>query len=402
MGRSEASIMQTQRPFTLVLLLAATALGGCHRSDPSTQRKGTPRTEVAGGENAPVSPQAQSPNVSKTQPHPATPSGPAHAALAVDDRNFGAPTTFGNLAVYPVTSKSQVDVGPLVALDDALARKEAEVRENDGGGTVNQLVIENKGKIPVFVLAGTVVKGGKQDRQIGQDFIIESQKTTPVDAFCVEHGRWNGQRNGQVTSGKFDSSGVVATSKVRAAGQYKKSQSEVWSNVSSTNAANNKSSSSDTLMATIDDAAIAKERADLVVRIDQVLDAVVPKTDVVGVAYAIDGDVKGARWFAHNKVFELARKKVVASIALDAITARAEAKAAGRAPSTKPTPPPSAVDAFVKDVEAQAVKESRDTPAANVNEYKESAESFGSKTMMKGTMGKPASKKPLSSDYLKK
>ena len=385
----------------LVVTLAVSVVA-CKRPPPEARSKQAqaPAVEVAGGETSPVTPQAQTPNVSKTT-FPRG-DGPAHAALAVDDRMFGPPTVLGNLAIYPVTSRSQVDVGPLVSLDEALAKGDAEIRENSGGGTVNQLVIDNKGSIPIFVLAGTVVKGGNQDRQIGQDFIIESKKTTPVDAFCVEHGRWNGQRNGQVTSGKFDSSGVVATSKVRAAGQYKKSQSEVWSNVSSTNAANRKTSSSDTLMATIDDAAIVKERTALVAQIDGALATVTPQTDLVGVAYAIDGEVRGARWFSHHKVFELARKKVVASIALDAITERAAARTAGRPPSTKPTPAPAAVDAFVKNVEAQAIKEQRDTPAANVNEYKESADGFGSKTMMKGAAGKPASAKPLSNDYLKK
>ncbi len=386
--------------FALVVTFAVSVMA-CKRSpqDAASKQAQAPSVAVAGGETAPVTPQAQTPNVSKTT-FPRG-DGPAHAALAMDDRTFGPPTVLGNLAIYPVTSRAQVDVGPLVSLDDALARGQAEVREN-GGGTVNQLVIENKGSIPIFVLAGTVVKGGNQDRQIGQDFIIESKKTTPVDAFCVEHGRWSGQRNGQVTSGKFDSSGVVATSKVRAAGQYKKSQSEVWSNVSSTNAANRKSSSSDTLMATIDDATIVKERTALVARIDGALATVAPQADLVGVAYAIDGEVRGARWFAHHAVFELARTKVVASIALDAITASAEAKSAGRPDVTKPAPSPASVDTFVKNVETQAIKEQRDTPAANVNEYKESADAFGSKTMMKGAAGKPGPAKPLSNDYLKK
>ncbi|MBX3261936.1 MAG: hypothetical protein KF782_19785 [Labilithrix sp.] len=379
----------------------AVALLACTRQprQAGSAEQRAPAVEVAGGETSPVAPQAKTPRVSRTAGPPAEPGGPARAALAVDDRTFGAPTVLGNLAIYPVTSRSQVDVGPLVALEDALARGDAEVREKTGGGAVNQLVIDNKGATPIFVLAGTVVKGGNQDRQIGQDFIIESKKTTPVDAFCVEHGRWNGQRDGQTTAGKFDSSGVVATSKVRAAGQYKKSQSEVWSNVSSTNAAHHKHSSSDTLMATLDDTAVAKARVAVVAQIDRALATVTPESDLVGVAYAIDGEVRGARWFSHHDVFELVRKKVVGSIALDAITASAEAKSAGRPPSAKPAPPASAVEAFVKDIEAQAIKEQRDTPAANVNEYKESAGGFGSKTMMKGAR---PSAKPVSNDYLKK
>lgn len=380
------------------LALAATSCTTAIKSNASDRR--APAVAAAGGDTAAVSPEARTPSVSKTiavTPH----DGPARAALAADDRTFGAATPFGNLALYPVTSRSQVDVGPLVSLDDALASKEADVRESQSGGTVNQLVIENKGKTPIFVLAGTVVRGGKQDRQIGQDFILEGKSTTPVDAFCVEHGRWTGQRNGQITNGHFESSAGLATSKVRAAGQYKKSQSEVWSNVASTNAAHERHSSSDTLTTTMDDPAIANERAQLAAQIDSALATVTPQTDLVGIAYAIDGEVQGARWFLHHAVFEMNRKKLVANISLDAITARAVAKREGRAPSTRPAPANAAVDAFVKNVEAQSVAEQRDTPAANMNEYKESAQGYGSKTMMKHAPAKVGSK-PLSSDYLKK
>src|SRR5439155_384601 len=75
---------------------------------------------------------------------------------------------------------------------------------------VNPLVIENPGKLPLLVLAGTVVRGGKQDRQIGADFVIEAGKTVPVDAFCVEHGRWDATRDGVATGGRFKSEKVLA------------------------------------------------------------------------------------------------------------------------------------------------------------------------------------------------
>ncbi len=50
---------------------------------------------------------------------------------------------------------------------------------DDGGGTtsygsaqVNQLVLINRGKRPLLLLAGEVVSGGKQDRIIGKDRIV--------------------------------------------------------------------------------------------------------------------------------------------------------------------------------------------------------------------------------------
>ena len=82
----------------------------------------------------------------------------------------------------------------------------------------------------------------------------------------------------------------------------------------------------------------------------------------------------------------------------------AEAQAQHRAPSTKPAPGPGAVDAFVKNIEAESVKENRDTAAGNVNEYKESGQAYGSKTMFKGAASKPGTspRKPVSSDFMAK
>jgi hypothetical protein len=248
------------------------------------------------------------------------------------------------------------------------------------------------------------VKGGNQDRQIGQDFIIESKQTTPVDAFCVEHGRWNGQRNGQATAGQFGTSEVLATSKVRAAGQYKKSQGEVWSKVSEANSANHQAPASDTFLASVDDATLKRQRTELAAKIETALGTVQPQQELVGIAYAIDGDVRGVRWFAHHDVFEMVRKKLVNGIAFDAIVASAEAQAQHRPPSTKPAPAPAAVEAFVKSVDTAAVSEQRDTAGANVNEYKESAAAYGSKTMFKGAASKPGAspRKPVSSDFTAK
>lgn len=396
----------------LIAVTFAVALVACsrHPNTAGSSSRSSPEVQAAGGGGEAVSPQvnggarggptAVAPNV---RPAPAS-SGAAHVASEPDDHTIGAGNALGSLVVFPVTSRSQVDVGPLIALDDALAAKTAEVREVQGGGSVNTLVIENKGKIPVFVLAGTIVKGGNQDRQIGQDFIIESKQVTPVDAFCVEHGRWNGNRDGRATAGQFGTSEVLATSKVRAAGQYKKNQGEVWSKVSEANSANHQAPASDTLLASVDDAALKKQRTELAARIEAMLAAVSPQQELVGIAYAIDGDVRGVRWFAHHDVFQMVRKKLVTGIAFDAIVARAEAEAQKRPPSNKPAPAPAAVEAFVKAVDAAAVSEKRDTQGANVNEYKESSQAFGSKTMFKGAASKPGAspRKPVSSDFTAK
>lgn len=388
---------------TRLVVIGTLAIGAvaCTKKPPAGARStpSSPDVVAAGGGGA----ESPRPNVAGPNAQ-ALGAAKTGAAAPADDHLIGAGTALGNLVVYPITSRSQVDVGPLVTLDDALAKGDAVVRETDASGRVNTLVIDNKGQTPVFVLAGTIVKGGKQDRQIGQDFIIGPKETTPVDAFCVEHGRWTASREGQATGNVFRTSDTLTTSKVRAAGQYKKDQSEVWSKVSESNATYKKAPASSTYLATVDDAAVVKQRADLASRIASVLDGVRPGEDVVGVAYAIDGQPKGARWFSHHKVFTMVEKKLASGIAFEAITAKAEAEARGDKSPPKAAPAPAAVDAFIKDVQAQAVKERRDTAGQNVNDYRESTQGYGSSTMMKPSAktGARPPAKPVSVDVLSK
>jgi hypothetical protein len=325
------------------------------------------------------------------------------------ERLIGEPRMIENVTVYPITSCAQVDVGPIVTLDEALAKGTATIHELEGGGSVNKLVIENTGTIPIFVLAGTIVKGGKQDRQIGQDYLLGAKEKSDVDAFCVEHGRWNDIRNGAKTDGLFGVADVIATSKVRVAGQYEKNQGKVWAKVAETNSANAKKPASDTLMASIDDAALTKERDALADRLGRALASITPRDSMIGFAYAIDGEIRGARWFAHHSLYAMHEQKLLRSIAVDAALARAEAKAEGKVVSASPPPKAEAVEAFLAAIDQQNVVEERDTTAENVNEYKESPKAYGSKLKLKmgkpgavGTTASSAAKKPLSSDVTAK
>ncbi|MEZ4445486.1 MAG: DUF6569 family protein [Polyangiaceae bacterium] len=336
----------------------------------------------------------------------------------------GKGRTFDNLTIFPILAKTQVDPGPLMSLDEALEKGVAEVREigaqaggesppvqvpqvanqapqqpqivqqaspiAGGSAQVGTLVIENRGHTPIYVLAGTIVKGGKQDRQIGQDFIIGAAQTTPVDAFCVEHGRWTAERDGRQTGGRFTTVKQLANAEVRMAGQYEKNQGEVWSKVSKVNEAHKKVSASDSLLASADDAQIKAERDALTHQVRGYLGEVETRGAVVGIAYAVDGKIKGVRWFAHHRVFSMFNEAIVNSSVVDALTA----KAAGGAASA----PPSASDvvAFVTSAEQGEQKRVEDTAAENVNSYVEAPDAYGSKTRMK------SSPKPVSQDYMAK
>jgi len=307
----------------------------------------------------------------------------------------GLGQVFANLTVFPVYSQAQQQLGEFTTLELAIRTKQAEVREQKGGARVNQLVIENKGKETILVLAGTVVKGGNQDRQVAQDFVISGKTTVPIDAFCVEQGRWQGARQGKPTGGKFTALDTLAHSKVRVAGQYKGNQSQVWKEVSKVNRANRKSSSSDTLAATLDDQAIKARRKQLAKKVVTYVDKLPNKDQVVGLAYAVNGKVRGVRWFMNRQLFELHRGTLVNTAVVEAMTGKAVVKA-GQAKPTQSLGP-FAVAKFVREIAASKQRQARATKAANVNHYRTGAKGAGSRALMPAAPG--AKPKEITADY---
>ena len=151
------------------------------------------------------------------------------------------PITYENISIFPVVSSVSQDTSAFVTLDEGLSSGDVLVREqgSDGmarsrgtqvpqynaGASVNQLVLINRGKRPVLLLAGELVSGGKQDRIIAKDRIIATgADPLPLDVFCVEHGRWS--------SGlQFSAANTMVHPSVREQAAVNQSQSEVWESV---------------------------------------------------------------------------------------------------------------------------------------------------------------------------
>jgi hypothetical protein len=151
------------------------------------------------------------------------------------------PITYDNISIFPVSSSVSRDTSAFVTLDEGLSSGDVVVREqgSDGlarsrgaalpqyntGASVNQLVLINRGKRPVLLLAGELVSGGKQDRIIAKDRIVApGADPLPLDVFCVEHGRWS--------SGlQFSAANTMVHPSVREQAAVNQSQSEVWNSV---------------------------------------------------------------------------------------------------------------------------------------------------------------------------
>jgi len=155
---------------------------------------------------------------------------------------LGQPVTYESLTIFPVISGANADTSGFSTLDEALASGAAIITEQGSymrrsrgdvvqpqysGAQVNQLVLINRGKKPLLLLAGEVVSGGKQDRIIGKDRIVPvGAEPLPLDVFCVEHGRWS-------DGDKFAAAQMMVHPSVREKAAVAQDQEQVWAAVRS-------------------------------------------------------------------------------------------------------------------------------------------------------------------------
>jgi hypothetical protein len=146
---------------------------------------------------------------------------------------IGEPVRYENMSIFPLIAKSGADTSVFETLDEGLASGEVLVTEHgseylrrsrDGstapspgynsGAAVNQLVLINRGKKPVLLLAG------------GKDRIVPvGGELLPLDVFCVEHGRWTGE------STKFGAAKMMVHPSVREKAAVEADQVQVWNAV---------------------------------------------------------------------------------------------------------------------------------------------------------------------------
>jgi hypothetical protein len=119
------------------------------------------------------------------------------------------------------------DVSPLdvATLEEARARGDLVIAEL-AQATVPELVVENRGKPYVLLLAGEILLGGKQNRVLKEDILLPpSSGRRSIGVYCVEQGRWSGR------AGTFDTRSSFAAPELRSRVMDKANQSAIWAEV---------------------------------------------------------------------------------------------------------------------------------------------------------------------------
>jgi len=274
------------------------------------------------------------------------------------------PVTYENISVFPVVSSYSQDTSPFLTLEEGLAAGEVMVSEQGAVGivrnrdprylgptervaaSVNQLVLINRSKRPLLLLAGELVSGGKQDRVIGKDRIVPvGAPPLSLDVFCVEHGRWTG-------SAQFAAANTIVHPSVRESAAVDQAQTKVWESVR--NGTNSKAraaapppqiSSENLQMAIAGNGrteAYEKiyESHAVGVSIDDFVDQVQRRfasatsslkgERVVGVVVAYGGEVAWSDIFASGDLFDHYWRKLLRSYAVEALTRPTYREAASR------------------------------------------------------------------------
>lgn len=261
------------------------------------------------------------------------------------DVSVSVPHAHKNLTVFFLEG-SEAAPDDYVLLQEALAAKTAKVIETQD---VNRLVVANKGKAPVFIHAGDIVKGGQQDRTVSMDVVVLPGTRKRIEVFCVESGRWH--RRGQEAVGEFGSSTRMLSSRgQKLAAKVSKQQGDVWQSVQADQGRLEKSlgktvkarASESSLQLTLENKDLDSAADAYVAAINAALGQ---HPNAVGYAFSVNGKINAAEIYGSRTLFRRLWPKLLRSSAVEAV-------GEGATTAGSASPNGAAVQAFLDEANA--------------------------------------------------
>jgi hypothetical protein len=240
---------------------------------------------------------------------------------------LSGPYTHDNLTIFLVHGPDQLKDKVFLTLQEALEQKKIVVHET---ASVNELSVENLSPTEeIFIQAGDIVKGGKQDRILAVDLIVpaKSGKTSikmPIASFCCESGRWS--KRGAEELANFSSSVANLPNKdLKLAVRQAKAQPQVWDHVAKAQmkigynlGKSVKSPASETsYQLTLEDKKLQETVAAYVKDLTALPEA---KSDVIGFVFAVNGKINSGDMYLSSALFKKVWPTLLKGSAVEAIT----------------------------------------------------------------------------------
>jgi hypothetical protein len=249
----------------------------------------------------------------------------------VDGLTVLASFNYENLQLFPIVGKASLNQRDYITLSEAMKNNMVKLNET---GSVNELSIDNMSPAYIFIQAGDIVKGGKQDRTLQTDLILPPKATgVALNSFCVEQGRWR-QREGEDVSYFSGSEQNLSSRDLKIASKKQGNQSQVWGKVKEQQDKLNKNVSEkydsdiqveDDVSATSYQLTLENEKLEeFKTEYKNKLISILKTENIVGVAYAVNGEVYGLDVFNNTQLFRDLADKMINAFIIEAISNKDE------------------------------------------------------------------------------
>lgn len=234
------------------------------------------------------------------------------------DVNIGEPVTRGALTFFPLLAPSSPD-GDYVAGPVADEKGLLDFTELNEAAAVSELLITNRGQMPVLIIEGETLRGAKQHRTINVSVLLPAAERSVVDVSCIEAGRWSSEtpmgRAGYHAPSSLRRSKTESVSMARRLhGSAKSDQGRVWEEVDDAAERLDAPSESASLLHVYD----TREQS-----LSDLVDDLDPEPDQVGVVVAVGDEVRGLDSFDRADTFAAYWPSLRAGYAVDGLDVEA-------------------------------------------------------------------------------
>ena len=246
---------------------------------------------------------------------------------ALSNLKLGDPQAWKGLTMFPLMSEVGSSFQYLM-LADGLRGGLVTVKEVSRAGSVPDLAVENRSKLPVLILDGEELVGAKQNRVANLTMLIPEQHTVVIPVSCVEQGRWDYERDDfvvteqlQYARGRTERLASVLHSMAES-GERVSDQAQVWHSIAAKAAAMDAASPSRAMSSIFERHAAT---------LDQYVESVNSLPGQVGAVFMVGKERLGLDLFDQPETFASMLPRLVRSYAVDVIERPISQKLSGRA-----------------------------------------------------------------------
>ena len=230
---------------------------------------------------------------------------------------LGDPIAHGNIVMVPILGGPLAEREPAyLTLDQAFEREAIAILERSSRPVVSELAARNVARLPVLILDGEVLAGGRQDRVASLSVLVPAEGSCRLPVAGVEAGRWHRQSPSFAAvpaihhpSGRAERIAHMTRSLVDA-GVPQVDQSQVWTDIARKGARLFTASSTDAL------SGLFAQHANFA---EACVEGLRPVPDQVGAIFLIAGRVVAMEVFDRTPALRRYLPKIVRGLALDAL-----------------------------------------------------------------------------------